>query len=202
MSGTQHVTLVQLFAEAGNTLKGTSKGVECGHEPNHVSKTGTCVKIDSVKGLWYCTSCQQGGDVAKAVQSLHGLSCEDAVAYVRTHSPDNEPGQKKRDSQATELVALANAATLWHTPDGDPWATIPVNGHHEHTGLRTKALRRWLVGQYYATHQIAPGGQGVQDALGILEAKAIHDGPSHPVYVCVAECEGRVYVDLATERWR
>ena len=41
----------------------------------------------------------------------------------------------------------------------------------------------------------------MQDALGILEAKATHDGQAYPVYVRVAECAGRVYLDLANERW-
>ena len=193
--------LAQLFTAAGNALKITAKGFECGHEPNHVSTSGTCVKIDEAKGLWFCTSCMEGGDAVKAAQSLRGLSYEDAVAYVRLLAPDSESGQKKRDSQATELVALAKDVTLWHDPDGEPWATFRVHEHYEYAAIKTKAFRRWLVGQYYAAHKSAPGAQGVQDALGILEARAVSDGPVHPVYVRVAECDGRVYLDLVNERW-
>jgi hypothetical protein len=38
----------------------------------------------------------------------------------------------RADSQATQLVALAAAAELWHTPEDDAYATIEVNGHQEH----------------------------------------------------------------------
>jgi hypothetical protein len=190
-----------LFADAGNTLKPNELGFKTGHEPVHASSSGTCVRIDANKDVWFCHNCQEGGDVVKAAQSLRGLSYEEALAYVLSLAPDAEAGQKKRDSQATELVALAEKASLWHDPDGEPWATFPVHEHQEHAAIKTKSFRRWLRGQYYATHKSAPGGQGVQDALGILEAKAVNDGPAHPVYVRVAAHDGSVYLDLCNERW-
>lgn len=199
---TQPVSLLpRLFAEAGNALKPTAHGFTTGHEPAHASSSGTCVRIDANKNVWFCHNCQQGGDVIAAVMSLRCLSREDASAYLRDTAGEEVSDKKSKSSQATELVALAEQAILWHTPDGDPWATFLVHEHHEHANIRTKAFRRWLVGLYYKKHQSAPGGQGVQDALGILEAKAVHDGTEYPVFVRVAECDGKVYLDLANERW-
>ena len=56
--------LSQLFADAGNTLRATATGFRSGHEPVHSSSSGACVSIDPAQGVWYCHSCQQGGDAA------------------------------------------------------------------------------------------------------------------------------------------
>jgi hypothetical protein len=193
--------LPRLFADAGNRLNPTAQGFKTGHEPVHTSTSGSCITIDAQKDTWHCFSCDQGGGVDEAVMSLRGLSREEARTYLRDTAGEEVSDTKSKRSQATELVALAKTAILWHTQEGDPWATVPVNGHQEHAGIRTKSFRRWLVGRYYAENKSAPGGQGVQDALGILEAQAVHDGQEHPVYVRVAACDGCVYLDLANERW-
>ena len=93
-----------------------------------------------------------------AVMSLRGLSREEARAYLSSTYGETGAEKPTKSSQATELVKLAETATLWHTPDEDAWATFPVNGHNEHANIRTKAFRRWLVRQYYERHHGTPGG--------------------------------------------
>ena len=41
----------------------------------------------------------------------------------------------------------------------------------------------------------------MQDALGVLEGKALFGGPEGTVHVRVAEHDGAVYIDLANDRW-
>jgi hypothetical protein len=200
---TQTIALLpRLFAEAGNVLKATTTGFTTGHEPAHDSKSGTCVTIDATKETWHCFSCTRGGDAVAAAMSLRGLSREDARAYLASTYGETVAEKPGKSSQATELVALAAACTLWHTPDEDAWATFPVNGHNEHANIRTKAFRRWLVRQYYERHHSTPGSQAVQDALGVLEGRAVHDGEEHPVFLRIAEDNGHVYLDLCNEQWQ
>lgn len=106
------------------------------------------------------------------------------------------------ESQATRLVRLGREAELWHTPDGEPWATIDAGHHREHWPLRGKGYREWLARRYYETYGQAPGSQAMQNALAVLEGDAKYAGPEHPVYVRVAEHEGRIYLDLADQQWR
>jgi hypothetical protein len=51
-----------------------------------------------------------------------------------TTTPDEKKKRKRPPSQSSTLVALALRAgcELWHTGDGDPYATIPVGAHQEH----------------------------------------------------------------------
>ncbi len=107
-------------------------------------------------------------------------------------------------SQATKLVELAQDAhdlELFHTPAMEPFATIAVGGHHENWAIKTRPFRTWLARLYYQAEQAAPGSQAVQDAVGVLEGRALFDGRERPVYVRVAEHEGAIYLDLANDYW-
>jgi hypothetical protein len=106
------------------------------------------------------------------------------------------------DSQATQLVALAEAAELFHDAAGDAYVTITVDDHKETYALRTKGFRRWLAREYYERHDKAPGSQAVQDALNILDGKAQHDGPELAVFTRLGEHGSAIYLDLANERWQ
>ncbi len=107
-------------------------------------------------------------------------------------------------SQATKLVELVEAArvALFHSPDGDAYATIPIDGHAETWPLRASHFRHWLMRQFFECHGSAPGSQAVQDALGVLTGKALYAGPELPVFVRVAEAEGAIWIDLGDNQWR
>jgi hypothetical protein len=150
-------------------------------------------------------------DLAEAhARSLHVPSFLAALRVAADVEPDErgEPGAggdegRAKKSQATELVdlTLELGAELWHDPTGEPWMTVEVNGHREHWRVKSAAVRRWLRGLYFDRHQRAPGAQGVQDALGVLEAHAVFQGEQHPVHLRVAELDGRVYLDLCDAAW-
>jgi hypothetical protein len=108
------------------------------------------------------------------------------------------------DSQATRLITLAldAGAELFHTPDGDAYATIAVAGHKETWPLKVKGFRRWLTRLFYQTEAKSPGSQAVQDALGVLEGKALFDGGECPVATRLAEHNGAIYLDLANDQWQ
>jgi hypothetical protein len=99
------------------------------------------------------------------------------------------------------LVALAAAAELFHDPSGEAFATVDVEGHAETWLIKTKGFRRWLARQYYQASEKTPGSQAVQDALCVLEGKALFDGEELPVSLRLAEHEGSIYLDLANESW-
>lgn len=58
----------QVIAEVINTephYSVTEAGFKTGHGYAHGSKSGTCVSVDTQLGLWYCSSCKQGGDTLR-----------------------------------------------------------------------------------------------------------------------------------------
>jgi hypothetical protein len=105
-------------------------------------------------------------------------------------------------SQAPLLVEHTSQATLFHTPDGEAWITIPLEEHEEHWPLRTRGCRRWLARQFYEEEGKAPGSQTLQDALGVLEGKALYEGEERTVAVRIADHDRTLYLDLANEQWQ
>jgi hypothetical protein len=124
------------------------------------------------------------------------VSADGAAEDYATGDGDNKP------SQATALVRLAEAAELWHTPDSDAYATVPVSDHREVWPVRSKRFKRWLSRRFYITGEKAPSSQAMQDALGVIEGKAIFEGEIHDVHIRVAEHDGAIYIDLCNATWQ
>ena len=104
-------------------------------------------------------------------------------------------------SQATELVDLAGEVVLFHDAMGQGYASVRVSEHDETYLVKTKGFRLWLSRQYYELHGKTPGSQAIQDALGVLEGKALFEGPELPVYIRLAEHEGTIFLDVGDADW-
>jgi hypothetical protein len=112
-----------------------------------------------------------------------------------------EPSKQRSPNQVQLLIELAAIVQLFHTPDSEAYARVPVNGHHENLLLREGFSNR-LVKSFYEEHGKPPGTQALQDAIGILESKAKFDSPEAPLYIRIAEYQGRIVIDLADAQWR
>jgi hypothetical protein len=115
--------------------------------------------------------------------------------------PLNEPVGRP-PSQATMLVELAGDAELFHTAGHEAFAVVAVHGHRELWPVRARAFRHWLQRLHFEETGKAARAQAVQDALGVLEGRALFDGAEQSVEVRLADREGAVYLDLADDEWR
>jgi len=127
----------------------------------------------------------------------------DNQSRQQRHADDED---RKQSSQATTLVALAEAAgiELFHSPGADPdgFAVLPINGRRETWRIGTKVFRYWLQRLYWEQHQRAANAQSLQDAIGVLRGKAMFDGVERPVNVRLAEGGGAIWLDLANDQWQ
>ena len=111
-------------------------------------------------------------------------------------------GDGARQTQADILIELAQAARLFHTPDGSAFADLDINGHRETWSLRSKGFRRWLARGFFEAVKGAPSSEALQSALNVVEATAHFDAPQRPIHVRVGGLDGRLYLDLCDEQWR
>ena len=107
----------------------------------------------------------------------------------------------ERPTQAELLVTLGADADVFHSPEGDPYATVPVEEHRETWAVKERPFRLWLVRRFFNRTGRAPNAQALQDALGVFECRARFDGPRHQVFVRVGGLDDTIYLDLANERW-
>ncbi len=115
----------------------------------------------------------------------------------------NDGGDEQvKESQKDALIRLGSKAMLWHDPDQQSFASFSIKGHTENHALRSKPFKYWMVHQFYRETEKAPGSQAIEDALRVLEAKAVFDGKEKETHLRLAGAEGRVYIDLGDEDWR
>jgi hypothetical protein len=109
---------------------------------------------------------------------------------------------KRKESQATKLVDLGSRTPLFHDPEGNAYATVPVADHDETWRLRSSGFRSWLARQYWDIEGAIPRAGALQDALTALEGMARFDGPEIVVHLRHAHVDGVLYVDLGDPGWR
>ncbi len=106
---------LQLRGAGGGSLKGLC--------PFHEEKTPS-FNVTPARGLWYCFSCQQGGDVIKFVQKIDNLGFTEAVERLAKragielryeqggHIPGQEQSQRRRLIEAHMAAAEFYAEQL------------------------------------------------------------------------------------------
>ena len=104
-------------------------------------------------------------------------------------------------SQSQELIRLCEDVELFPTPEGEAYAHVRFGEHRETWMLRSKGFSRWLARQFHASGGKPPRAQALQEALGLLEAKAQFEAPEMPVWVRVAGYGDRIYIDLCNSDW-
>jgi len=120
--------------------------------------------------------------------------------------PARKPSTKRRasprdETHAKTLIRLAGECELWHDTKGVSWAAIKVDGHREHWPIRSKAFKRFLSARFFGVRGTAPSATAMQDALGVLEGRALFEGAEHTTHVRVAGDGERIYLDLCDPGW-
>ncbi len=127
---------------------------------------------------------------------------ERVAEWLELHTRANGAATAGPQKQADILVQLAGDAGFFHTPDGSPYASIRVGDHRETWPVRSRGFTRWLASRYFAQEETAPSTQAIQDALAVLEGRALFAGPTIPVFVRLAELGGDIFLDLGDAEWR
>ena len=157
-----------------------------------VTRTGEPCRATPPRGESYCHQHTPGPDREPGQDAQAG-----------EHDSDQEPGQGGRRSQATLLVEAAEQVgiQLFHTDTHDAYAIVTVGEHRETWPVKAKPFRRWLQRLFYERNGKALGAQAVQDAIGVLDGKALFEATAQPIWVRVAAHQGAIWLDLANQQW-
>jgi hypothetical protein len=135
-----------------------------------------------------------------------GHSVDDLLALVSDEPGDigsdvDRAPENARRSVAARIVELAGDAELFHTPTGEPFATVICADHRETHPVRSVAFKSWLRRMYWGHSREPVAGAALADVVETFAARAEFGDECHPVSVRVAQHEGRLYIDLADEAW-
>jgi DNA primase len=172
---------LQLRNAGGGSLKGLC--------PFHDEKTPS-FNVTPARGLWYCFSCADGGDVIKFVEKIDSLSFREAIERLATragieltyerggHVPGQEQSQRRRLLAAHRAAADFYAERL-HSPAAAPArALLSERGFEladtEQFGVgyapaEWEALTRHLRGQGFTDVELLLSGLASQGRRGPVD---------------------------------
>jgi len=111
------------------------------------------------------------------------------------------PNRTHDGKQADCIIRLTADIELFHDPDMEPYATIPLPGHLETWPLNAREFRLVLQYRYFNHYGSTPSDQAMKEALATLSGQARFRGGCYPVRVRTAEHDGAIYLDLANKQW-
>ncbi len=172
---------LQLRNAGGGSLKGLC--------PFHDEKTPS-FNVTPARGLWYCFSCAEGGDVIKFVEKIDNLSFVESVERLAARAgidlryeqggqvPGREHSQRRRLLEAHTAAAEFYAERL-STPDAAPGrAFLAERGFAlsdaVHFGVgyapaEWEGLTRHLRGRGFTEQELLTGGLASQGRRGAMD---------------------------------
>jgi hypothetical protein len=139
------------------------------------------------------------GAVKKSARDIHADDVAPTAVQSRVEASVSRGGAP---TQTDALIELASSAELFLAPDGVAYADINVNGHRETCSLGSKGFKRWLTRRFFEKTGGAPAPGAMRMALDLIEARAQFDAPEREVFIRVAQCGDRLYLDLGDSTWR
>lgn len=143
----------------------------------------------------------EGWDSARAA-ALVGAATASQKTSAAPAEQSSQPGRKRAPAQRDSLMGLTQYCDLFHSPDGESFITIPVRGHRENWPVRSRQFKNWLSARAYEEMGIAPGAQAVEDALRVLEARAVNEGREETPWMRTGQRDGRLFIDLCNADWQ
>lgn len=113
--------------------------------------------------------------------------------------PYDDPTRRK--SQASVIVEFCGDFDLFRADD-EAYAAVMIEGRRQTVALRSMAMRHELSRRYYQATKSVAGKQAIEDALGVLTGRAIHEGGNRPVHTRIAAFNNDIFIDLCDEAWR
>ena len=172
---------LQLRNAGGGSLKGLC--------PFHDEKTPS-FNVTPARGLWYCFSCADGGDVIKFVEKIDNLSFPEAVERLAAragielryeqggHVPGQEQSQRRRLLEAHKAAADFYAERL-HSPGAVPARAFLSERGFEladagrfgvgYAPAEWEALTRHLRGRGFTDAELLTGGLASQGRRGPVD---------------------------------
>jgi hypothetical protein len=115
-------------------------------------------------------------------------------------------GQKAKAGRPNRIEALlrevVDEVELWRGSDGRGYATIDMDDHHEHHRVVGETFANWLRLQSQLRGLGPLGNSDVERLTANLNARCLGLGETHEVCQRVGRHGGKLYVDLADDKWR
>jgi putative DNA primase/helicase len=138
-----------------------------------------------------------GWDAADAISNGWGVAEIDAL-IAHALQADETPVLLDEVAPSRSLADIE----VWKTPDGEPYATLRLDGHFEHWPIASAAFKKFLSYQHYQDTGKMLSQSALDDQRRTYEGQALYDGEAHPVFNRIGTLGRTLYVDIGDVSWK
>jgi hypothetical protein len=176
---------------------------EGGDEP--INHDESMAKMRRAYGIWLARAAKENanGDASSVPVSFLPIEPQPpeippSEIEIPSGKPPSKKKQTKKDRDFDVLNQVVAAAELWHSPDGKEYITITCRERKSSYSLGTGDVAKVLT--YLCLEKKSHITQSnLNWFIAELQAKAAYQGPEYQASVRVAECDGKIYIDLAND---
>jgi hypothetical protein len=135
---------------------------------------------------------------------LNPDATKEDVEALSMIDPDHDDGLSPELSHRNKTKVLDQilaSCHLFHSPEGQGYASVPINSHRETWSLDSKGFKDWLAGRHFRDSNLILKSQASKDFIEALQGLARHQGDRLPVFIRLAEKDDHIYLDLGDEKW-
>ncbi len=142
--------------------------------------------------------------------SLTRVDAPVEIAADIPHEPD-QTGQHngkepllavKRNKAEIAIVLMNRKASFFQTPEGDTYAEIRLEDHHEVWSTRSKEFELFLRYEFYQATQAALKKTDLMLTILHAETVAMFDGLKQEVGLRITRHGNAIYIDLCNPKWQ
>ena len=113
-----------------------------------------------------------------------------------------EPPMSPPPNRIDDMVKELQQIEVFHDEHKRPYASVLLGGHVEHLEIGSETFTQHLDAVAYRKWKRGLMKHQHDEVVSVLRAKAIHEGPTHPVHLRVAPGDSSLYIDLVDkDRW-
>lgn len=187
------------IALQGPWQKGTKYILKtCPWNPDHTNRSAYIIQFE---GGAIAAGCHHNSCSDQSWKTLRDIYEPERQESTAAKDADKEDKEAK-ETQAEALIRLGSASKFLHDSLDQAYALVSIDNHKEITKIKSRKFKLWLQKLYYDETKKAPAAEYMNQALGVLEARAIFEGEECILHKRVAEQNGIYYYDLSDKACR
>lgn len=124
----------------------------------------------------------------------------ESTATCRKYSKRASASEEKEPTQAEILIELTKDMLFFRSlDDGKDYAFFYSEGHRKTLSIASKDFKTHLAAQFCDVKGKPPHSKALQDAMAVIEGRAMRNPKPWPVHVRVASGENAIWLDLGDE---
>lgn len=134
------------------------------------------------------------------VEQLEKQNAEYQEKKESDHNEDDDKEERKTQSQI--LIELTSDMAYFYDEQGETYARMQMNGHHEVWPIASETMELILIDRYMsAMSDKVPSQNSLKETISALKARARLRGNETTVHTRIAETDDAIYIDLCNKNW-